>query len=298
MDAVAMRNAIGKYPIDPQNPIFKGKTKSGFSIDKQPALVLIISRDDVTKKDGRVHCVIPGKGILSNEISANGFRMLRKRGYGDEISFQDQDCTNSSVHYFTHMVKFEVVVRRHAFGSYLKRHKQVRPMEILDLPVEFYLKTNGGRVGQVSIQCDDPLIEHSSEHQEVLFYYPDRPRDLVLGPMFRLIESEIASPMVWEHLPDMKRMAINFFLEFEDAWAGQGCTLIDFKFEFGFHLNRLILSDVVDNESCRVIENDTGEHLDKEVFRNLPEDPSPEQLEQVMKAYRRAHELSSRFEQA
>ncbi len=86
----------------------------------------------------------------------------------------------------------------------------------------------------------------------------------------------------------MRRIARHAFLVLEKAWQLEGGTLVDLKVEFGFDAKgRLLLADVIDNNSWRVIEN--GAYIDKQVYRDGGA------LDDVAEKYRRVAEITSRF---
>ena len=70
--------------------------------------------------------------------------------------------------------------------------------------------------------------------------------------------------------------------------ATQGGRLVDFKVEFGFDTKgNLLLADVIDNNSWRVIES--GGYIDKQVYRDGGT------LDDVAAKYRRVAEITSHF---
>jgi phosphoribosylaminoimidazole carboxylase PurE protein len=74
----------------------------------------------------------------------------------------------------------------------------------------------------------------------------------------------------------------------EKAWQLEGGTLVDFKVEFGFDAKgRLLLADVIDNDSWRVVEN--GAYIDKQVYRDGGA------LDDVAEKYRRVADVTGRF---
>ena len=69
----------------------------------------------------------------------------------------------------------------------------------------------------------------------------------------------------------------------------QGGTLVDLKVEFGYDTKgRLLLADVIDNDSWRVIED--GSYIDKQVYRDGGA------LDDVAAKYRRVAEITDRFQ--
>ena len=99
--------------------VAEGKTKKILATDT-PGLVVIESKDDLTAGDGAKHDIIRGKASLSNRTTSNVFRLLRACGLPvafikevDNTKFFAEQCD---------MIPYEVVVRREAHGSFLKRY--------------------------------------------------------------------------------------------------------------------------------------------------------------------------------
>ena len=87
----------------------------------------------------------------------------------------------------------------------------------------------------------------------------------------------------------MRRIARDTFLVLEKAWQLEGGTLVDLKVEFGTDAKgKLLLADVIDNDSWRVLEN--GAYIDKQVYRDGGA------LDDVAAKYRRVAEITGRFQ--
>jgi phosphoribosylaminoimidazole carboxylase PurE protein len=86
----------------------------------------------------------------------------------------------------------------------------------------------------------------------------------------------------------MRRIAQQTFLILEKAWQLEGGTLVDLKVEFGFDSKgKLLLADVIDNDSWRVLES--GAYIDKQVYRDGAA------LDDVAAKYRHVAEVTSHF---
>jgi phosphoribosylaminoimidazole carboxylase/phosphoribosylaminoimidazole-succinocarboxamide synthase len=86
----------------------------------------------------------------------------------------------------------------------------------------------------------------------------------------------------------MGRVARHAFLALEKAWQLEGGTLVDLNVEFGFDTKgRLLLADVIDNDSWRVLEH--GAYIDKQVYRDGGA------LDDVAEKYRRVADVTSHF---
>jgi phosphoribosylaminoimidazole carboxylase PurE protein len=92
----------------------------------------------------------------------------------------------------------------------------------------------------------------------------------------------------WKIFPQMARIASCAFLALEKAWQLEAATIVDLKVEFGFDSKaRLLLSDVIDNDSWRVIEN--GSYIDKQLYRDGGA------LDDVAAKYRLVADTTGRF---
>jgi phosphoribosylaminoimidazole carboxylase/phosphoribosylaminoimidazole-succinocarboxamide synthase len=108
-------------------------------------------------------------------------------------------------------------------------------------------------------------------------------------PFLILAESEVLSSAdEWGLFPEMRRIARHAFFVLEKAWQLEGGTLVDLKVEFGLDAKgRLLLADVIDNDSWRVVEN--GGYIDKQVYREGGA------LDDVAAKYRRVADITDRF---
>ncbi|MBI1957122.1 MAG: hypothetical protein HYS44_01540 [Candidatus Niyogibacteria bacterium] len=136
--------------------IAEGKTKIIWSIRHEPALVLIESKNDITAGDGKKHDVMEGKAEWSTTTTCNVFRLLKRAGI--PVAFVDR---LDKTHFYARrceMLPYEVVVRREAYGSYVKLLPNVDiGTRFSELKVEFFLKTSGKRFGGVDLPKDDPI---------------------------------------------------------------------------------------------------------------------------------------------
>src|SRR5205823_14578129 len=88
--------------------------------------------------------------------------------------------------------------------------------------------------------------------------------------------------------PEMRAIACRAFLALEKAWQLEGGTLVDLKVEFGYDTKgRLLLADVIDNDSWRVVES--GAYIDKQVYRDGGA------LDDVAATYARVAEITGHF---
>lgn len=269
--------------------LIEGKTKVVTSVGMNRAKLK--SKDDWTAGDGKRHEVVPGKGRTSNQTAVNVFEMLRVAGiplaylyqYDDE-SFIAEECR---------MLPWEVVVRRRARGSILKRHTSMEDGHLFDPPkVEFYLKTKD-RVWtrasgvKLKLRCDDPFAEIIEDG--VLLYDAGTPYGQA-SYIGWLDDKDVHHEDDYKWVKHMEELALRTFLVLEKAFSllSIHLDLDDFKVEFGVNKQgRLLIADVIDCDAWRLLFH--GEHLDKQPFRR------GEDAEKSLRRYRFAEGLTSRF---
>jgi phosphoribosylaminoimidazole carboxylase/phosphoribosylaminoimidazole-succinocarboxamide synthase len=266
--------------------VTEGKTKKIFRINGSD-LVSVVAKDDITAGDGAKHDVIPDKGKLANQTTCNVFRLLKACGL--PVAFEEQDSATSFVAPPCTMLPYEVVVRREAHGSALKRSPHFAKGQLFPkLLVEFYLKTKDKNWKGKPLVADDPLMAYEDGGAQIRLFNPAKP---ILGsePFLTLPTADVFShPEEYKFFPEMRRIARQAFLVLEKAWALEGGTLVDFKVEFGFDAKgNLLLADVIDNDSWRVLEN--GAYIDKQVYRDGGA------LDTVAAKYRQVAETTGHF---
>jgi phosphoribosylaminoimidazole carboxylase/phosphoribosylaminoimidazole-succinocarboxamide synthase len=274
-----------------REPIAVGKTKTIYPYSGDYGSIIAVAKDDITAGDGAKHDVIPGKAKWSTETTCNVFRLLKSCklpvAFEDEIRvFQNQNEFYAFTAPRCEMLPFEVVVRREAHGSYLKRRPYLQKGHLFpELLVEFFLKTKGKKWGNHGLPCDDPLIEFS-ETGGISLFEPGKP---IANQSSFLFLREDDSPCGESYVAEMSQIARRAFLVLERAWQILGRQLVDFKVEFGItREGKLLLADVIDNDSWRVL-ND-GQYIDKQVYRDGGS------LDEVARKYAEVAELTGRFQ--
>jgi len=265
----------------------EGKTKRIHRIDGVPDLVAIVSKDDITAGDGARRDIIPDKGRLANATTCNVFRLLKACGL--PLAFEEQDSATSFLAPPCAMLPYEVVIRREAHGSYLKRMPHLAKGQLFPrLIVEFFLKTKDRNWKGKPLPCDDPLMLHDDGEAQIRLFDPAKPLH-GQQPFLVLATSEVfGREDEGTFFAEIRRIARQAFLILEKAWQLEGGALVDLKVEFGFDpKGRLLLADVIDNDSWRVIES--GAYIDKQVYRDGAA------LEEVAARYRRVADITSRF---
>jgi phosphoribosylaminoimidazole carboxylase/phosphoribosylaminoimidazole-succinocarboxamide synthase len=268
--------------------VTEGKTKKVFKIKDGSDLVAVISKDDITAGDGAKHDIIPDKGRLANATTSNVFRLLKTCGL--PVGFVEQDSETSFVAPNCDMLPYEVVTRREAHGSYLKRNPHFAKGQLFpQLIVEFYLKTKDKNWKGKPLVADDPFMQFTDDAKQIKLFNPAKPLQ-GQEPFLVLPVSEVFSRDGEAKLfPEMRRIARQTFLVLEKAWQLEGGRLVDLKVEFGYDSKgTLLLADVIDNDSWRVLED--GSYIDKQVYRDGGA------LDDVAAKYRRVADITGHFQ--
>jgi len=265
----------------------EGKTKViGQSAD-DPKKVIIVSKDDITAGDGAKHDLLSGKAAMATLTTCNNFRLLKACGI--PVGFDEQLSAISFSAPKCEMLPYEVVTRREAHGSYLKRNPGTSKGHLFPrLLVEFYLKTNGRKWKAHDLLCDDPYMSYDEAAGTVSLFEPSKPL-ATQTPFLVLPQAEVFShDGEAGFFKEMSAIARRAFLALEKAWQLEGGALVDCKVEFGLtNDGKLLLADVIDNDSWRVLEH--GAYLDKQVYRDGG------QLDTVAANYQRVAGITSHF---
>jgi amidophosphoribosyltransferase len=159
------------------------------------------------------------------------------------------------------MVPIEVVIRRLATGSYLKRSDVAE-----------------------GTRFDPPLVE--------FFFKDDANHDPLVDAAWIAAEGIAGTAETDRMAADGRRT----FEALERAWAQQEVQLVDLKIEFGRDADdRLVVADVVDNDSWRLWPGGRKEEmLDKQVYRDITE-VTDDGLRRVLAKYRQVAAMTDAF---
>lgn len=238
----------------------EGKTKIIYAHPDNPSLVILVHKDSISAGDGARRNEIEGKGALSGRTAANVFTLLQ--GAGVTTHFVSAPSPTEMIARRCHMIPVEVVMRRRATGSYLKRFANVAEGTLFDpVLVEFFVKDDVRHDPQISFD--------------------------------ELVTQQLASR---DEAAEMIEVGRRVFGLLEQAWAAQDVALIDLKIEFGRdEQGRLLVADMIDNDSWRLWPGgDKGQMLDKQIYRNMSE-VTDHGLSALKQKYAQVADLTERF---
>jgi phosphoribosylaminoimidazole-succinocarboxamide synthase len=271
----------------------EGKTKIIAKPPRTPnnGIVYIVSKNDIPAGDGAKHDIIKDKAELATRTTCNVFRLLRSCGI--PVAFTNQISPTAFAAPRCAMLPYEVVVRREAHGSYLKRSPHLQKGHVFpDLVVEFFLKTSGKKWKSHDLVCDDPYMKIDWINKKIYLYDPTLPDipEAPATPFLTLWDDEVFEYQGEKSLIKMMQfLAQETFLILEKVWKRQERKLVDFEVEFGIFDTQLLLADVIDNDSWRLLD-ETGAHIDKQVYRDGGD------LNEVTAKYRQVADLTDGFE--
>ncbi len=213
--------------------IYEGKAKILYEGPEAGTLVQHF-KDDATAFNAKKHEVIEGKGVLNNRISEYLFERLAEIGI--PTHFIKRLNMREQLIREVEIIPIEVVVRNIAAGSIAKRLGLEEGTPLPRSIVEFYYKED---------KLDDPMV---SEEHITAFGWANPPE-----------------------IDEMTALALRINDYMAGLFMGIGIRLVDFKIEFGRHVEndmmRIVLADEISPDSCRLWDVETDEKMDKDRFR-------------------------------
>jgi phosphoribosylaminoimidazole-succinocarboxamide synthase len=213
--------------------IYEGKAKTLFE-GPEPGTIVQYFKDDATAFNAQKKDVIDGKGVLNNMLSE--YFMTGLTSVGIPNHFLKRLNMREQLVRAVEIVPLEVIVRNYAAGSMAQRLGIDEGTQLPRPIVEYCLKDDA---------LGDPLV--TEEHIAAFGWASQQDMDDILSLALR----------------------VNDFLS--GVMYGVGIKLVDFKIEIGRvyegDFMRLIVADEISPDSCRLWDIETGQKLDKDVFR-------------------------------
>jgi phosphoribosylaminoimidazole-succinocarboxamide synthase len=259
----------------------EGKTKKIYAVEGDPKHAIIEYKNAITAFDDPSFTKeFATKSKYSNTTTCRVFELLNAAGIPthyvrqvSDIEFLAEKCA---------MIPLEVVTRRYAVGSYLKRHPEFAkpegeaPHRFDTPPVEFFLKTTRGSLkgadGNVIVEGldpkkgeEDPFVPNPYD-AEWRLAHPKKPASdpgVFLG---RTVDAERV--LGGATVVEMESAITKALVTLESFFAKHDFKLIDFKIEFGVTTDdRVVIADVIDNDSWRLRDKNWND-VSKQSFRD------------------------------
>lgn len=213
--------------------VYEGKAKILYE-GPEPGTFVQYFKDDATAFNAEKKDVIDGKGVLNNRLSE--FFMKGLSEIGVPTHFIKRLNMREQLIRAVEVIPLEVVVRNIAAGSISERLGIAEGTALPRPIIEFYLKDDA---------LGDPIV--SEEHIAAFGWASQQDMDDMVALALR----------------------VNDFLS--GCMLGVGIRLVDFKIEIGRiwdgDYQRLVVADEISPDSCRLWDIESGQKLDKDVFR-------------------------------
>ena len=213
--------------------IYEGKAKILYE-GPEPGTFVQYFKDDATAFNAQKKDVIEGKGVLNNRLSEFFMNGLAQIGvpthFLKRLNMREQLIRSCEI------IPLEVIVRNYAAGTMSQRLGIEEGTQLPRPIVEYCYKDDN---------LNDPLV--TEEHIAAFGWASQQDMDDILSLALR----------------------VNDFLS--GMMLAVGIRLVDFKIEIGRIYDgdfmRLIVADEISPDSCRLWDIETGQKLDKDVFR-------------------------------
>lgn len=213
--------------------VYEGKAKILYE-GPEPGTLVQYFKDDATAFNAQKKATVEGKGVLNNRLSEFFMKGLAQIGvpthFIKRINMREQLIRQVEI------IPLEVIVRNYAAGT-MSQRLGLEEGTLLPRPiVEFCLKDDN---------LGDPLV---SEEHIIAFGWASQ-----------------------QDLDDMVALALRVNDFMSGCMLAVGIKLVDFKIEIGRvwdnDYQRLVVADEISPDSCRLWDMETGQKLDKDVFR-------------------------------
>ena len=213
--------------------VYEGKAKILYE-GTEPGTLVQYFKDDATAFNAEKKDVIEGKGVLNNRLSE--FFMTGLGNIGVPTHFMKRINMREQLIRAVEIIPLEVIVRNFAAGTISKRLGIEEGTPMPRPIVEFCYKDDS---------LGDPLV---SEEHIIAFGWASQ-----------------------QDLDDMVALALRVNDFMSGVMMAVGIKLVDFKIEIGRvwdgDFQRLIVADEISPDSCRLWDMESGQKLDKDVFR-------------------------------
>ena len=210
--------------------LYEGKAKQLYQCENNDE-VYVHYKNSATAFNGEKKEEFDKKGILNNTITSLIFEYLEKKGiethFIRKVNETDQICKHVKI------IPLEVITRNIVAGSMAKKYGLEEGLKLKRPVFELSYKND---------EINDPLI--TVDHSLAL--------GIVTEEEISYIKNETAK---------INKLLKEFFLK-------AGLILVDFKIEFGKTSDgKIILSDEISPDTCRLWDINTMDKLDKDRFR-------------------------------
>ncbi|MDK2891673.1 phosphoribosylaminoimidazolesuccinocarboxamide synthase [Methanohalophilus sp.] len=215
--------------IEIKDKLYSGKAKTIYKTT-DPDVLVSHFRDSLTAFDGKKKSEAEKKGYYNAQISRKLFEMLEDAGIKTHyLGMLDDE------HMLVQMVDIiliEVIPRNIAAGSITRKYPFEEGMRFKEPVIVMDYKSD---------EYGDPMLNEDIA--------------VALGIATR------------EEIAKIRELALKINELLTAYLEKRGLILVDFKLEFGRRDGEIVLADEISCDTCRFWDAETGESLDKDVFR-------------------------------
>lgn len=274
-----------RSPHIPGRKLAEGKSKT-ITVGKDRNTVVLTSNDIVSFSNGLIQYEVSGKGADATRLAAAAFRLLNAKGIPNHfIAAGGRLKSNALLAQQLWMIPVEVVVRRLAAGSHLKRYPDQELGQKIPggLSVELYWKSD---------KNGDPLMIIDDQRNVVHLFDQSKPfKSGYIGEMDRTGSEHLVERARLKALREKGvELAKNVFAVLSMALAKYNIILADLKIEVGQNVfGQYVVGDILSLECCRLwVRGNPKKMLDRySLLRKDGKVPSLKQKERFRAASRR-----------
>jgi phosphoribosylaminoimidazole-succinocarboxamide synthase len=207
-----------------------GKAKTVYRTENANEYIMEF-RDDVTAFNGKRKTTVPDKGRYNAQISARLFELLEQHGVATHYKALVGDAR--MLVKAVEIIPLEIIARNIAAGSVVRKYpfkegqRLIPPVLVIDFKSDAY---------------GDPMLND----------------DLIRA--LRLATEE--------ELTTVRELTLRVNAILKDYLNKRGLLLPDFKLEFGKALDgKILFADEISCDTCRLWLKESGQSVDKDVFR-------------------------------
>lgn len=216
--------------VEKQELLYRGKAKEMYTTN-YPDILWVHYLDQVTALNGKRKVQMADKGKTNCAISTQLFTDLRNQGI--ENHFIKQIGPTDQLVQRVKIIPLETVIRNSASGSFVKRYQTEYLQEFAQPVIEFFYKNDA---------LDDPFLNDDDA-----------------------LALELATR---EQISKIRQIALQVNQHLIKIFEKINVQLVDFKLEFGItNTGDVILADELSPDNCRLVDMQTKQSLDKDIFR-------------------------------
>ena len=209
--------------------LYSGKAKTIYKTD-DPTKYISVFRDSLTAFDGKKKSEAERKGYYNAQISKKLFELLESKGI--KTHYAGMAADDEMIVDAVEIILIEVIPRNIAAGSITRKYP-IKEGTIFKEPIIVF--------DYKSDEYGDPMMND----------------DIAVA-------MDIATR---EEIAEIRSIALKVNEILKEYLDERGLALPDFKLEFGRKDGEIVVADEISCDTCRFWDKESGQSLDKDIFR-------------------------------